>query len=49
MSEKYPLWRRLSEEIFSQLIRDQPGPYAGSRPQLCGAKELKVPVIHVAV
>jgi hypothetical protein len=28
MSEKYPLWRRLREEIFSQLIRDQWGPYA---------------------
>jgi hypothetical protein len=27
MSEKYPLWRRLREEIFSQLIRDQWGPY----------------------
>jgi hypothetical protein len=27
MSEKYPLWRRQSEEIFLQLIRDQRGPY----------------------
>jgi hypothetical protein len=29
MSEKCPLWRRLREEIlvFSQLIRDQWGPY----------------------
>jgi hypothetical protein len=27
MSEKYPLWSRLKEEIFSQLIRDQWGPY----------------------
>jgi hypothetical protein len=27
MSEKYPLWRRLIEEIFSQLIHDQWGPY----------------------
>jgi hypothetical protein len=23
MSEKYPLWRKLREEIFLQLIRDQ--------------------------
>jgi hypothetical protein len=34
MSEKYPLRKRLREEIFSQLIRDQWGPYGWMKPEV---------------
>jgi hypothetical protein len=43
MSEKYPLWRRPREEIFSQLIRNQWGPYVPK----CNQMASKIPNVRM--